>query len=514
MTAPTTPTTTGIATNTTTATADTSTTSSAPVVFATPAQEYASPRYAFEIGKAYPTRAAQSPDDYLQTALRAEKYIASRQREDEDGNIYWTPDTEGDNICLTLYAGAAGLAFFYNQLAHVTGNDAYHDIAIRAARYVAKHWPDITGKHTHVFTHDTSTMPSYEVAETGAAAEVLLDLGEEYGIDEFIETAKEIGHWYERTAKRDADGTYWTGSTPLTFDGGVLLYLIRLHRSVHEAWLDELLASTASWFLAQGDPVAGADGAQGLKFNGYKKFRGDDYETLNFAYGSAGSGYALTLLYDELGDKKYLDAAKAIERYLETQFIPQAKGRLLPYLLNGDEPIFYYLGQCHGPAGTAKFYYRLYQETGDERYLTTIADMVDGLESLGAPEHQSKGLWNTVNQCCGIAGIAQFFIGLYTADPQPRWKTLAERTAAVLLGWEAGHPDGGSDWPLAWRRVVPTDIGPRIGYIDGTAGVAAVLLQLYTLEQGRFQWHRFIENPFPSEFSGTADADTHTTKED
>ncbi|MBT1182031.1 hypothetical protein JS531_08760 [Bifidobacterium sp. CP2] len=456
--------------------------------------EYHDPKYAYVPGGAYPTLEAKTPDDYLASALRAERYIASRQREDADG-LHWTPDEEGDNVCLTLYAGSAGLAFLYSQLARITGNDDYRDIAIRAARHVAAHWKDIVGVHTHVFTHDTSTMPSYEVAEVGAAAEVLLDLGERYDVPDLVETAKTIGHWYADTAQRDEHGAYWTGTTPLTFDGGVILYLIRLARSVHEEWLDTLLRDAAEWFLAQGDPA----GEDGLKFNGYKTFR--TYETLNFAYGTSGSGYLLTLLYDALGDERYLEAAKACERYLATQFIPQEKGALLPYLLNGDEPTFYYLGHCHGPAGTSKFYYRLYEETGDERYLKVIEDMVDGLESWGAPEHMSKGLWNTPNQCCGVAGLAQFFIGLYAADVnghRARWKKLAERTAAVLLGWEYRRQDGSSDWPVAWRRVCPKDIGPRIGLIDGTAGVAAVLLQLYTLEHGEYEWPRFVNDPFPA----------------
>lgn len=467
--------------------------------------EFAEPRYAFARGKAYPTREAESPKDYLEAALRAERFIAERQIEDEDG-IHWSPDTPGDNPSLTLYAGVAGLAFFYSRLAQVTGEHEYDRIALKAGRYLAKHWRDIIDKRTHVLTHDTSNFPSYEegyASGVGGAGAILLYLADHYCVQEFTDAALAVGEYYRSTAVRDESGAHWTGNTAISFDGGILLYLIRLSRSVREDWVRELLADGAAWYLAQGVPTPGpanpdgTPGEPGLKFDGFKGIM--PYEPLNFSYGTAGAGYVLLLLARELGDDRYLDAAKACERYLATQFIAQERGALLPYLLGTRKP-FYYLGHCHGPAGTSAFYYELHRATGEERHLKTIVDMVDGLETWGAPEHMSKGLWNTPNLCCGIAGQLQLFINLYAADVEglrPRWKRLAERAAAVLLGWEYRHDDGSSDWPLAWERLHPENIGTRIGLTDGTAGVAAALLQLYGLETGTLDWPHGVDDPFP-----------------
>ncbi|MBW3080447.1 lanthionine synthetase LanC family protein [Bifidobacterium saguinibicoloris] len=467
--------------------------------------EYADPRYEFARGKAYPTREATSPKDYLEAALRAERFIATRQVEDADG-IHWSPDTPGDNPSLTLYAGVAGLAFLYSQLARITSQGEYDRIAIKAGHYLALHWRDIIDKRTLTLTHDTSNFPSYEEgygSGVGGAGAILLYLAEHYRVQEFADAARAVGEYYRDTAVHDGAGAHWTGNTALSFDGGILLYLIRLYESVPEDWVRDLIAEGAAWFLAQGEPVPGpalADGMpgpQGLKYDGFKGIM--PYEPLNFSYGTAGAGYLLLLLNDVLGDERYLEAAKACERYLATQFVPQEKGALLPYLLGTRKP-FYYLGHCHGPAGTSSFYYKLYEKTGEERYLKVIEDMVDGLESWGAPEHMSKGLWNTPNQCCGTAGLLQLFVDLYAADVnghRARWKALAERAAAVLLGWEYRHEDGSSDWPVAWERLHPENIGTRIGYSDGTAGVAAALLQLYGVETGTLDWPHGVEDPFP-----------------
>ena len=63
-------------------------------------------RYAYRPGKAYAFKKADSPADYLATALKAERFIASWQVEDADG-ISWDVQTwPGQN--LSLYSGDAG----------------------------------------------------------------------------------------------------------------------------------------------------------------------------------------------------------------------------------------------------------------------------------------------------------------------------------------------------------------------------------------------------------------------
>jgi lantibiotic modifying enzyme len=448
-------------------------------------------RYGFTLGGLYPNHAAANPDEYRDAALRAERYIAQHQVEDADG-VHWTP-TQGESIDLTQYSGAAGLAFFYRQLYTVTGQKQFDDIAFRGFQYVAKHWQEALD--TQTMTFDTSSLPSYQwggAAGIGGIGESLLFAFDTYADETFSNAAEAIGRFYEQHAKRDTNGAFWTGSIATSFDGGALLFLASLYKAFPEPWLLALIHDAGAWYLAQGHHTDD----NGLRFTVIAEH--NEFELPNFGYGSAGAGYVLLALYGVLQDKRFLDGARAAARYLDSIKVQQTKGYLIPYRFGLDEEPFYYLGNCHGPAGTSRFLYRLYDVTGEERYRTFITDLVDGFESLGAPERQSKGLWNSVCFCCGHAGIVHFFVGLYAADPQKRWKELAQRTAAVLLGYEEQRGDGSSDWPGAWTRTESDDISRRIGYYDGAAGIASVLLELYTLNKGSYRPSGLIEDPFPA----------------
>lgn len=452
-------------------------------------------QYRFASGKAYPTADADSADAYLKTALNAEQYISRYQIDTPDGT-YWSTQ-KNDPIDLTYYSGAAGLALFYWELFVVTGERRFDQIARRGFDYVAKHWQEAVAIKT--MTHDTSALPSYQLggaAGLGGIGEALLAAYQTYGDLIYAKAAKDIGHFYEQHAEHDDSGSRWTGSIAVSFDGGALLFLVALYRAFPERWLWELIVDAGDWYVAQGHRTP--DGY--LRFNGLEgRF---DFELPNFGYGSSGAGYVLLKLFETLHDNRYLQAAEDVARYLDAIKLRQTRGYLIPYRIGLDETPFFYLGNCHGPAGTARFFYYLYQVTGNREYLAFIDDLVDGFESFGAPEHESKGLWNSVCLCCGHAGILHFFIGLYLVQPGERWKQLIRRTARVLLGYAEHNDDGSVDWPEAWERIKSDELSRRIGYSDGAAGIAASLLELYTLEQGTYNWPRFVDDPFPSAFDG------------
>jgi lantibiotic modifying enzyme len=123
--------------------------------------------------------------------------------------------------------------------------------------------------------------------------------------------------------------------------------------------------------------------------------------------------------------------------------------------------------------------------------------MIDGIESVGAPERQSVGFWNTQCFCCGHAGLVQFFVGLYQGLGDKRYLDLARRTAAVILGEKEDNADGTTQWPMAFWRIKPDFLTVDLGYYDGQAGIASALLQLYLCETGHFHWNRLIDDPFP-----------------
>ena len=165
-----------------------------------------------------------------------------------------------------------------------------------------------------------------------------------------------------------------------------------------------------------------------------------------------------------------------------------------------DRPDLFYLGYCHGPAGTNRFYYELYKFSGDAKYRHEIEELVKGLEATGAPEKRSAGYWNTENICCGTAGLLNMYLGLWAAFGEEHDLEYARRCAKVLMDtavFEDGADGGQASWKFALDRVAPERLSTPIGFLDGAAGIGSVLLQMARAERGDFHTVRAVDDPFP-----------------
>lgn len=457
-----------------------------------------STQFGYEIGKNFPILHATAPGDYLDAVLRAERFIARHRLDTVDG-IAWRND-DSDRTLVELYDGAAGVSYFYLRLFQALGDAEHGHIARESARYLAKHWRDAFWSTNMRFPVPDDPVPLQNgiYRGVGSPGQVLLEAWDEFHDDLFAAAAREIADYYRISARYDADGAYWENNTSIYFDGGIILYLIAVQRRFPNDAIGELIACAAHHYVAAGRD----DGHGGLLYDGMRGLWDGSWP--NWEFGSPGAAYVLARAYEAVGDERLLDAAKRALRHIDQVKITQGKGWLIPFVLHTDgtperldgEPIFY-LGWCNGIVGVANAFYELYRLTGDDWHLRQIEAMVDGFESLGAPERQTSGLWNSVCYCCGHASILQFFVSLHAADGNPRWLSLARRTASVLLGVEERLDGDASDWPIAWERLKPTKLWRHIGYYDGAAGVASSLLQLYLLETGRFRWRRLIDDPFP-----------------
>lgn len=474
----------------------------------------------FEPGRAFPHRQARSPQDYLDAALAAQRHIATFQREDQDG-IHWVGPGQ-DPLNVTVYSGDAGLVLFHLQLNLARVDAGVADVARRSAHRLALHWRDALGNVPYPFIDDLEYGFQYGVAGIGS---VLL-LAREQFQDPVVDTALgEILDFFSARARHDQDGIRWTGATAPVLDGGILLFLVRMAQALDpgdtdtRARLDTLIRGSADRILSTGRrSVTG-----GLVFDGVGAPRG--YTTPNFELGSAGIGYVLAEAYSHTADQRHLQGARDAATYLEEVSLPQGNGFLIPVRIeddgtfftgNGDlladdgdrdpdrgelpgaytEPIFY-MGVCHGPAGTDRLYHVLGRITGEAQYTERIHRHIDGFEHLGAPERQSPGLWSTY-YCCGHASMLQLFVGLYEGDHDPRWLDLVTRTADVLLGGVEDLGEAGANWPVSYFRIRPTQVSRGIGYYDGSAGIAASLLHAHACLEGSFLTCRLADDPLPT----------------
>lgn len=454
-------------------------------------------KYGYAIGKAYPTRRAQSADDYLQAALRGERYLAYHQRNSADG-IYWLND-DSATVDLSFFTGIAGISYFYTKLYRATGEERFRTIAVESGRYLARHWKGIVDTPPVEGWFENLGTDSFYGGASGIGI-VLLNEYRELGEEELLDGARDIATWLVAQAHRSDDGSriYWSGRPAVYLDAGLILFLIQLRRVSGDDALDEVIAAAGEHLLDSAIPTDNG----GLDFDVFHGVQ--PFNEPNFELGASGAGYTLNRLYEATGDVRYLDAARKVAVGLERWRVPQSKGSAILYRIyddgtvekEGDHTVFY-LGLCHGPAGTSRFYYELARNTGDASYLDVIADLVDGQEALGVPEHQYAGFWNAVHYCCGNAGLVHFYIGLYLSDGNERWHDLAVRAGDTLLGSEEIQADGSSAWPLAFTRVEPDVFDRYLGYYPGVAGIASALLELYLLAEGRFDWPRLEDDPFP-----------------
>ena len=215
----------------------------------------------------------------------------------------------------------------------------------------------------------------------------------------------------------------------------------------------------------------------------------------NYVYGPSGTGFALTRLYEVSGDTKYLTLAKELAEYLMNLAVDTGDGKLIPYILGEEETIFY-VNACHGPAGTGRFFYTLYRATGEAVYHDFAIALCKGVLATGAPAVQGKTLWNNVTYCCGAAGLLHYFISLYITEQDEQYLELAKTCGEIILG-EREETEQEVFWPTAFARIDPHTVDVKYSFYDGSTGIATSLIELYLLLTGQYHAYRLADDPFP-----------------
>jgi lantibiotic modifying enzyme len=115
--------------------------------------------------------------------------------------------------------------------------------------------------------------------------------------------------------------------------------------------------------------------------------------------------------------------------------------------------------------------------------------------SSGIPEKQTPGFWNNVSQCCGSAGVAEFFLNLYRVTHDPQYIDFAKRVTNHLLG-KTTRDGLGLRWIQAEHRVKPELLVAQTGYMQGASGIGMLLLHLDEFQRGKSPAISFVDSPF------------------
>jgi lantibiotic modifying enzyme len=444
--------------------------------------------------------AAHSNADFLNGAIEGARWIRSAEKESARGS-YWLPEPDHPEKAVTvspingIYSGGAGVVLFFLQLAKATGDASYLGDAKRGADFLVATWQDSPAKELL-----PGTGLSFYTGRAGVAF-VLAETWKSTGETKYRDAALEETQSIASQARPSGNGIAWSVSPGIIADGSVVLYLLYAARTFNQKEFRALAPRAGERLLELGVPRTEG----GLSWKGAPMSTlglSEDAYFPNFELGTAGVAFVLARLYEETGESKFLDAARQGALHLQKIATVSGRGALIPYRFP-DLTDIYYLGFCHGPAGSARLFYQLYKVTKENSYLGWTESLAQGVIDSGVPTNRTPGFWNVVCQCCGSAGLIDFFLGLWAATGKNEYYTFANNLAVQTLSHQTDFDGKGYRWYQAWTRVKPWDVSAETGYSIGAAGVGATLLHSSLALKGKYEAILFPDNPFPSNRVGT-----------
>ena len=379
----------------------------------------------------------------------------------------------------TLYSGTPGVVLFFLELHNATGDAA--DLATARA-----------GADWLITRIDAESSAGLYTGLAGIGF-TLTEVWKVTKDQKYRDAANRVVDRIKTMAKPVGNGVEWSPvSDIISGTSGVGLYLLSAARELNRVDARDLAAAAGRRLIAQEIPHDGG----GVKWAMTPATPTRLYP--NFSHGTGGVAYFLATLYKDTNDKTFLDAALAGATYLLN--VAKTDGDVC--LVFHHEPEadgldLFYLGWCHGPAGTARLYQRLGEITGDARWKDWVRKAARGISTSGVPEKQTPGFWNNVGQCCGSAGVGGFFLAIHRTTGDADALAFARRVTTELLT-RATRDDQGTRWIHAENRVQPTNLTAQTGWMQGAAGIGAWLLELDGFDRKRPRVVTFPDSPYGS----------------
>jgi len=410
---------------------------------------------------------------YLAAAEKAASWIRTSEVRAPEGLSWPAVPKDPGSVALNLYSGTPGVVLFFLQAYYSTRKEAYLRDVREGADFLLSRMAGVNG----MGLYEGLSGIAFALEETYRAS------GDEKYRQGFLVCLGRI----KAAAVEAGAGVEWSSTTDIiSGNAGTGLFLIYAARETKDAaWLD--LAARAGARLAElGRPENG----------GLKWAMDPDFPRLmpNFSHGTAGIAYFLAALTKETKDERFLDASLAGAKYLLS--VAKTEGdSCLVFHNEPDGRDLYYLGWCHGPVGTARLFYLLYEVSGDASWLDWVRKSANALLQSGIPEEETPGFWNNAGICCGLAGVGEFFLDLYKALGDKSYLEFSKRVTARLLA-KATIEDGKMSWVQAEHRTRPDYLFAQTGTMQGAAGIGTFLLRLDAADRAKTRLVIFPDTPF------------------
>ncbi len=396
-------------------------------------------------------------EDWLSLAIKSEKYIQTAKYNSGNEEVWRVmPDSINSKVDKALYRGAPGIVLFYLELFNATNDTVYLNQARSGANYLVNTLRDTI--------YDSEEVGLY----TGLAGVgfTLTEVFKSTGNKEYKQGALQTITLLEQSSNKSANGIHWGSITDIVYgSAGIGLYLQYLTNELGSKKADRLSRLVAEGLLDNAIEVN-----KGLRWKVFPDYK---YFMDNFSHGTSGVAYFLTEEYKRTKTKKYLDAAIKATKVLDS--ISNSKGYIPHHLPEGED--LYYLGWCHGPAGTSRLYYSLFDATQDEKWLDKITHSADYLMLEGIDQNETPGYWNNVGKCCGATGVAEYYFWLFKITGNTKYLHFSERMTQKIISSLTQEEDY-IKWIHAENRRNPDELAAQTGLMQGSAGMGLWLLQL------------------------------------
>jgi lantibiotic modifying enzyme len=401
------------------------------------------------------------------------RWIRASAVQTEEGTTWPAVPGDIETINNTLYSGTPGVILFFLEAFHASGDKDFLKDAQLGADYM---------------------LTTLEREKEAGLYVGLSGIG--YCLEEMHKATKEdkyrqgvvrcldlLREWADETET----GIQWGETTDIiSGNAGTGLFLLYLA----EEWEDESVLAMAK---KVGDRLIDA----GIRVEvGTKWAMNPQFPRLmpNFSHGTAGIAYFLASLFRNTGEQKYLDEALAGAAYLKSVAKLDDDGCLIFHHEPEGEDLFY-LGWCHGPVGTARLFYRLFQITEEQEWMEWVEKGAQSILDSGIPDQEVPGFWNNVGVCCGSAGVADFFMSLFQVAQKQEYLDFAKMLTVQMLN-EAKQDENGMWWVHAEHRSRPDFLQAQTNLMQGAAGIGLWLLRLEEFEKGRTLRLVLPDNPF------------------
>ncbi|MEN9645837.1 MAG: hypothetical protein RL238_2506 [Actinomycetota bacterium] len=432
---------------------------------------------------------------YLALAADADRFVQHHRVDTEHGVRWRRTDAPNARAELSLYHGSAGILLHQLEWYLATGDPARLALARRAGDEI-------------VATAPQERLSVGFFPGTPGLAFALIELWRATGDDAYRDAADGLLRSLRAAALPLGSGIGWKEGDPFADMTGVTGTYEIIDQSVGACGAGMVLLHAArtgavpdalDWAVGTADRLL--DVAEREPEGWRWTLMGDMphvWRAPNFAHGSAGVGYFLADLWRATGEQRYLDAALEGARFVRHHALPMGDGCLVRHT-EDDVPTIFYLGVCHGPAGTGRLFHLLHDITGDDVHRDFADALLRGALATGVPEQRIEGFWDNHSQCCGDAGLGDYALFLHARTGDPEALAFAGRFADHIES--RGTVVEGDDGPQrSWRQLEhrnrPDLWQTATGLFQGAAGIGSFLLHLATTLDGRAVKVPLPDQPF------------------